>query len=220
MLALSIGLLVVLAVLSVLVIQVWVTHENTLDLLNEKAKFILKSVEKDIASHLDPVREQIEFIAAQIESGAYDIADKARLQILLTGALAPLPQVDRIVVLDPSLQLFAVRRDSPNGISVIELDRSKEPTSLTARDRLQSVTGAVWGDHWIYGHGNFNHRAVTSDGGDGRAVECLARRRVRQFPGHRVYSLRPEQRPRAPESDERQLPVIGGPSGGQDRLRR
>ena len=91
MLAVSIGALVVFAVLSVLVIQLWVTRANTFDLLNEKAALILKSVEKDIASHLDPVREQIDFIAAQIEAGNYDIDDRERLLPLFTGALAPLP---------------------------------------------------------------------------------------------------------------------------------
>ncbi len=146
MLAVSIGLLVALAVLSVLIIQVWVTRQNTLDLLNEKVGFILNSVENDIAGHLNPVREQIEFIAVQIESGAYDIADRPRLRTLLTGALAPLPQVDRIVVIDLDLRTLAVRREETDGIDVIEREVGQNAQNPAVRNRLHAAEGAIWGD--------------------------------------------------------------------------
>ncbi len=166
MLAVSIGLLVALAVLSVLVIQLWVTRANTFDLLNEKAGFILSTVEKDIASHLNPVREQIEFIAAQIEAGHYSISDKERLLSLLTGALAPLPQVDRVIVVDLSLHLYGARRGPNGAISVVEEDLSKEPENIERRAKLHGADGTIWGD-LIYKHGETFitlQRALRRDG--------------------------------------------------------
>ena len=53
-LAFSIGTLVLLAVLAVLALQVRANVKNTLDLLNDKAQFILKSVEgtgADLSEH-------------------------------------------------------------------------------------------------------------------------------------------------------------------------
>lgn len=166
MLALSIGLLVALAVLSVLVIQFQVTRANTFDLLNEKAAFILSAVEKDVASHLDPVREQIEFIASQIEAGHYSISDKSRMLPLLTGALAPLPQADRVIVIDLSLQLYGVRRGSNGTIGIIEEDLSINPVDKNRREKLHASNGTIWGD-LIYKNGETFvtlQRALRRDG--------------------------------------------------------
>lgn len=144
-LAFSIGTLVLLAVLAVLALQVRANVKNTLDLLNDKAQFILKSVERDVASHLNPVREQVEFIARQIEDGAYDITDRKQLGTLLTGALAPLPQVDRIVVVDPNRRAFGIRRNPDHKTEVIERIIEAQPIDTEAHQNLMTTKGIIWG---------------------------------------------------------------------------
>lgn len=145
MLALSIGLLTLLAVFAVLAIQIWVTRQNTFDLLNQKAAFILNRVESDIRGYLGPVEEQVDFIARQIEGGNYDISDTEYLLPLLTGALAPLPQVDRIVVMDPSLIGLVVRRLRDGDIAYYEGDRRQIPGGQKAIERLRTANRSVWG---------------------------------------------------------------------------
>ena len=77
-LGISMGLLVLLAVATVLAVQYSASKTTTFKLLNDRAEAIVQQIEFGVRSHLDPAVDQVEFVARQIESGAYDLDDPGR----------------------------------------------------------------------------------------------------------------------------------------------
>ena len=85
-LALSFGLLVVLAVATVLLIGFSASRKNTLGLLNEKSTMIVSLIETGVRGHLNPALDQATFIGRQVEAGTLDTDQSARVADVLTGA--------------------------------------------------------------------------------------------------------------------------------------
>ena len=143
-LAFSFGGLVVLAVL-IVGLQSRVGWRNTIDLLNDSSLQVVSMLEMGVRAHLDPVLDQAEFIAERIESGEVDLADRRRLQDLLTGALAATPQVGAILTWDRDLQQFAVLRAATGATRVRQLDQSDDPELQAGVAEAQGKTGPYWG---------------------------------------------------------------------------
>ena len=67
-LAVSISLLVLIAVLAVLGIGLWSAAQNTRSLLRDKAELMVSSTIDQVRSHLDPARDQVRFVERLIAS--------------------------------------------------------------------------------------------------------------------------------------------------------
>jgi class 3 adenylate cyclase len=145
-LAASSGLLILIAVLAVLAMQWTVSRKNTFALLNEKVEFIMERIEFGVRDHLDPAREQTEFIAREIESGAVEMTDRSRLADLLTGSLAGVPQVAGIVVWNKNLDKLGVIREPDGSLGRIEGDSRGNPELMRAMAELTQETGTIWGE--------------------------------------------------------------------------
>ena len=87
LLALSFGLLVVLAVAAVLLIGFSASRTNTLGLLNEKSMMIVGLIETGVRNHLDPALHQARFIERQD-----DVIDLVREQLSWQLVVRDLPQ--------------------------------------------------------------------------------------------------------------------------------
>lgn len=145
-LGISIGLLVLLAVATVLAVQLWASQTTTFKYLNDKAEAIVHQIEFDIRHHLDPAVDQVEFIAQQIESGAYDLDDTVRLTDLLTGSLASAPQIAAIASWNNALRPVGVRRDPAGGTRPLEADLGDDPAIRQAARELADAEGPFWGE--------------------------------------------------------------------------
>ena len=70
-LSLGVGLLVLLAVTTVLGIQLWMSQGNTTRLLNDKAKLTIERIEAEFRRHLQPAVDQTALIQRLLEDGVY-----------------------------------------------------------------------------------------------------------------------------------------------------
>jgi len=90
------GLLVLVAVSSVLWIGLGAAQKNTVSLLRDRADFSVASLIDQIGFHLGAARQQSEFLARNIARGEIDAGDPDRLAEVMLGALAAAPQVTGI----------------------------------------------------------------------------------------------------------------------------
>ena len=145
-LAFSIGILVLLAVASVLAIQWWASEKNTFTLLNEQTELIIERIASGVQSHLQPAAEVTSFLADKIESGAVSLDDRDRLVELLTGSLAAAPQLAAVIHIDPAFQGLGVGRPAEGVTAVIAEDYSDDPDVRAAIADLAQSKQAFWGE--------------------------------------------------------------------------
>lgn len=143
------GLLVLLAVATVFGVQYSASRTNTFKFLNDKAEAIVGQIEFDIRHHLDPAANQVEFIAQQIESGAFDLDDTARLTDLMTGSLAGVPQIAAIASWDADLRQVGVRRDPDGGTRPLTTNPDDQQAVEKAARELADVEGPFWGEFFF-----------------------------------------------------------------------
>ena len=149
-LALSFGLLVVLAVALVLFIGVMSSGKNTVDLLNEKSMMIVDLMETGVRNHLDPAMNQAVFIERQVRDGLINLDDRDGLSGVLLGALAAAPQIEAVVFWDTGLQQTVAfsTRDGQAGIEFE--DESDEATTRLLWERVQKEDGPFWGELFFH----------------------------------------------------------------------
>lgn len=146
MLAVSVGILVLLAVLAVLAIQWRASVQNTFSLLNEQAVLIIERIESGIDDHLEPAAELAGFVGRRIESGALDLDDRDEVAALLRGTLAGAPQILAVVFMSPRLQRLGVARTDEGKIILIDTDLPANPTVTAAMEELALADKAFWGE--------------------------------------------------------------------------
>lgn len=144
-LTVSIGMLVLIAVCSVLWIGLSTTRRNTLDLLNVQSTMIIGEVEAAIRNHLDPVFEQIRFVESLVATGALDPADKDRFAAVMLGTLASAPQIMATVHWDANLQKLVAYGTPDLGTGIVVSDDGKNPLSAEALAHAASVSAPDWG---------------------------------------------------------------------------
>lgn len=143
----SMAVLVLAAVVSVLVIGLWTSQRNTIDLLNERSVLIIGSIENDVRGYLEPALAQVEFIRRRIATGAVDPANQQRMSDLLSGSLAAAPQIEVIVFWDTNFRQIVVLNDAPGDpASVIAVDRDDSETARIKDERARAATAPFWDD--------------------------------------------------------------------------
>ena len=145
-LAASMAFLVLLSVVLVITIQVSASRKNTYELLREVASLIVEYMDRSLRDHLEPAQAQAAFIARQIESGGFDLQDRARLRDLLVGAVAGTPQIAALLTWDKDFRRFAVWRGPDGSTGVLEGDFSDDPLIRAASEEMESLQEAVWGE--------------------------------------------------------------------------
>ncbi len=107
--------MVVLAVGLVLYVQ-WNTSRKIMsDLAGRLVVRNLEVVSQGIKGHLDPVLEQVEYVADPIEGGVCDLDARARLGDLSLGSVAATPQSGGMVILDRAGLAVRVRSAGQGG---------------------------------------------------------------------------------------------------------
>ncbi len=148
-LAVSIGMLVAVAVVSVLAIQWSTSRRNTLDLVNLITELVVESIEDEIDGHLRPAVRQARFLGRLFEQGDYELSDKKALTDLLRGALSGVPQIAAVVVYDMEQQAVGVRRQPRGGTEAFERDRRGDPEVRQAAEELKAAEEAFWGELFV-----------------------------------------------------------------------
>ena len=146
LLAVSFGLLVVLAVAAVLFIGFFTSRENTLGLLNEKSMMIIGLIETRVRNHLDPALYQARYIDRQVQAGVVNQEDQDGLEDMMIGALAATPQVTALVHWDAEMRR-TVAEVGPNGQATVgRVERDGRARILKIADRARKAKGPFWGN--------------------------------------------------------------------------
>ena len=142
----STGLLVLLAVTLVLAIQLWASHRNTLQLLNEKARRTVERLDAALSAHVDASVSHADSLRRAIESGAVELSDKKRVADLLVGSLAAAPQIWATGVFDAAHYEVKVRHRTDGGLSISEQDWSDDPEIWEVAAELAAAEKPFWGE--------------------------------------------------------------------------
>ncbi len=109
-LALGFGALVAAAVAAVLAIGLWSASRNTFDLLRDKAETAAEIMVMRTRRHLDPARDQAEYLSKLFASGDLDPRDRGRVSDYLVAALAATPQVRTLAFINTDFDVLRVSR--------------------------------------------------------------------------------------------------------------
>ena len=145
-LAVSIGLLVLLAVTAVLGIQLWASHRNTSQLLNEKAARTVERIETEVQRHLEPAVGHAAFVAGRIEAGAFGFDDKDRLADFILGSMAGVPSIWGMAVWDTDLNEVGARRNEKGELVQLREDRSDDARLRGFADQIAATEEGSWGE--------------------------------------------------------------------------
>jgi adenylate cyclase len=105
-LALAFGLMMVIALGSVLGLAFYAGTANTRQLLTDRTNLLLDTLDDRVEILLKPVEEQLEVVAGEIADGNIDPTRLAARQRTLKGILGTTPQVVGIVFVRPDLRAF------------------------------------------------------------------------------------------------------------------
>ncbi|MCY4065381.1 MAG: adenylate/guanylate cyclase domain-containing protein [Rhodospirillaceae bacterium] len=140
--ATAVSLLVLVSVGGVSGTGIWLAASNTLALLSANANRALADTVGRIERHLRPAEDQARFIAGRIDEGGIDPEDRERFGLLLTGALAGVPQIESVALFGPGLTSFFAARRGDGRVELGEVDHSGD-----ARFRRYLATMPE-GPHW------------------------------------------------------------------------
>ena len=106
------GGLVAIAVATVMLISIRVAQENTDQLLQQTASQRLDSAITRIDRYLQPVADDVGFLAAQLSrEGDLTLKGDRNTEILMRGSLGAIPQVIAMVFVRPDLSAVRARRE-------------------------------------------------------------------------------------------------------------
>lgn len=122
-LVLGIGLLIVLAVGSVLVISLLGARANTLNLLRDRADIGLELLESRVESQLEPIHNLGFGIAAMIASAELDITDRAQVEATFRAGLNAVPQATALIFVNAGFEPIRVGRTMAD-LNLMEVEQS------------------------------------------------------------------------------------------------
>ena len=142
----SVGFLVFIAVGSVLYVQ-WSASQKILSELG--GRLVVRNLEiiaEGIKGYLDPVCQQVEYLARLFETGLYSTSDADRIDDLLRGSVAASPHIGAVIVLNQDLRAVRIRRDASSNqyqISHPDLSGNKQFNVVLTEARIRK--GGYWG---------------------------------------------------------------------------
>ena len=139
----GLGALVALAAGAVLWLGLGSAAESTQRLIHERSDTVLDSLERELGSRLEPIREQARWIASLVADEKLDLADEARTDIFMFGALSATPQVAGIGFFRPDGTGRVWYRGERVAVSE---DRSRDPNFHRWMITGKQATTTTWRD--------------------------------------------------------------------------
>jgi adenylate cyclase len=141
----SVGLLVLLAVGSVMAVN-WLAERRIVqEFASRLITRVLNAEERTLRNHLDAAVQQGEFIARAVRRGRYKLSDPAFADFV-GGTLAAAPQIDTLVVTDADGHaLRAVRDTSDTPFRIDYFDVSNDEQIAAFADQVRDRKEPYWG---------------------------------------------------------------------------
>ena len=139
----GLGALVALAAGVVLWLGLGSAAESTRLLIHERSDTVLDSLERELGSRLEPIREQARWISSLVADGNLDLEDPARTDTFMYGALAATPQVAGIGFFRPDGTGRVWYRGERTAVSE---NRSRDPNFHRWMMTGRRATTSAWRD--------------------------------------------------------------------------
>ena len=144
--ALSITFGVIIAVIAAaLILALESGRQNTIALAGNRSERIIDTMVDRTRLHLDPARDQSEFLAKLFRDGDIDPQDEAASLSQLRAALAGIPQIAALAVIRTDLKQLRVERHGDN-VVMREIDMRTVPGLDEAFEMARSAGRPVWGE--------------------------------------------------------------------------
>lgn len=155
------GLIVLVAVSSVLLVSLGTAQKNTVALLRQTADFSVAGLIDQIGIHLGSARQQSEFLARMIDRGEIDADDPDELGSAMLGALAAAPQVTGIGYFSAEGWSLRVGHGAGGILRRRDLSEPDEEVRRLVRETAPDARPAWGGVFWVPSLGQ-PHLAVTT----------------------------------------------------------
>ncbi|WP_457299733.1 hypothetical protein [Phyllobacterium sp. P5_D12] len=120
-------------------------RQNTIALARNRSEKIIDTMVDRTRLHLDPARDQSEFLARLFRDGDIDPQDEAASLSQLRAALAGIPQIAALAVIRTDLKQLRVERHGDD-VVMRELDMRTVPGLDEAFEMARSAGRPVWGE--------------------------------------------------------------------------
>jgi adenylate cyclase len=120
-------------------------RQNTIVLVRDRSERVIDTIVQRARLHLDPARDQSEFLARLVRNGDLDPRNESLFTSHLRTALAGLPQIAALAVIRVDLKQLRVER---HGDAVVSrsIDMRTVPGLDEAFDMARSAGRPVWGE--------------------------------------------------------------------------
>ena len=143
------GLLVLVAVSSVMLVALGTAQKNTVALLRQTADFSVASLIDRIGYHLGSAQQQTEYLAKMIGRGAIDIRNRENLGDAMLGAMAAAPQVTGIAYFSKQGWSLRVGRDDSGPVRYFDPLEPDAEIHRVIKD-MATANGSMWGGiFWV-----------------------------------------------------------------------
>ena len=144
--ALAITFGVIIAVIAAaLILALESGRQNTIALAGNRSERIIDTMVDRTRLHLDPARDQSEFLAKLFRDGDIDPQDEAASLSQLRAALAGIPQIAALAVIRTDLKQLRVERNGDN-VVMRKIDMRTVPGLDEAFEMARSAGRPVWGE--------------------------------------------------------------------------
>jgi adenylate cyclase len=135
------ALFVLVSVGSVLTINYTGAQQSTRELIQDKARLMLATLEQRLRQHLEPVASQAQFLSSLIDRGLLNPDDPAAINTALRSALSATPQVMDVAFIRADLSGVRVSRQDS---LASEVNWASRPDIVAEIKTAQSNTPAQW----------------------------------------------------------------------------
>jgi len=143
------GLLVLVAVSSVLLISLGTAQKNTLALLRQTADFSVTGLIDRIDIHLGAARDQSVFLAEMVVDGELDATDPDQLADAMLGALAATPQVTGMGYFSAAGWSLRVGRESGEVLRIYNQEEPRPEIRRLVRETSRDARPRWGGVFWV-----------------------------------------------------------------------
>jgi adenylate cyclase len=146
LLALSMGVLVLIATAAVLGIALMASRTNTFELLNDRMVLILDGIENEVRAKLQSAGTLVDGFAAEMQTEHFQAAGTEEILDALTIVLATAPGIEVLVYWDRNMVRRGVYRDKDGNYEHVPPSADADPR---LRNRLASIppdVKHVWGE--------------------------------------------------------------------------
>jgi adenylate cyclase len=143
-LAITFGVIITVTA-AALVLALESGRQNTIALVRDRSERIVDTIVERTRLHLDPARDQSEFLAKLFLEGDVDLQDEAASLSQLRAALAGIPQIAALAVIRTDLKQLRVER---HGDTVImrKIDMRTVPGLDEAFEMARAAGHPLWGE--------------------------------------------------------------------------